>query len=256
MIPKIIHYCWFGEGQMPEKEKKCIETWKKFFPDYEIKKWDETNFDVEETKFSKQAYERKQYAFVSDYARAKILYEQGGLYLDTDVEVVKSFPKVLDGKGFVGFERRHFIGTAVLAAEKGNGIIKELLDYYVQHSFVMDDGLVDNIANVSILTDIMRKHKLELGGERQTVAGFEVFNREYFYPKKLDENEFRVTDETCAIHKCSNSWMSDREKKRGNSKLWINVGRPIFRKGRNVLVKILGKEKARKIEIKTRNKMK
>lgn len=256
MIPKIIHYCWFGEGQMPEKEKKCIETWKKFFPDYEIKKWDETNFDVEETKFSKQAYERKQYAFVSDYARAKILYEQGGLYLDTDVEVVKSFPKVLDGKGFVGFERRHFIGTAVLAAEKENGIIKELLDYYVQHSFVMDDGLVDNIANVSILTDIMRKHKLELGGERQTVAGFEVFNREYFYPKKLDENEFRVTDETCAIHKCSNSWMSDREKKRGNSKLWINVGRPIFRKGRNVLVKILGKEKARKIEIKTRNKMK
>ena len=193
---------------------------------------------------------------MSDYARAKILYEQGGLYLDTDVEVVKSFPKVLDGKGFVGFERRHFIGTAVLAAEKGNGIIKELLDYYVQHSFVMDDGLVDNIANVSILTDIMRKHKLELGGERQTVAGFEVFNREYFYPKKLDKNEFRVTDETCAIHKCSNSWMSDREKKRGNSKLWINVGRPIFRTGRNVLVKILGKEKARKIEIKTRNKMK
>lgn len=256
MIPKIIHYCWFGKGPMPEKEKKCIETWKKFFPDYEIKKWDETNFDVEETKFSKQAYERKQYAFVSDYARAKILYEQGGLYLDTDVEVVKSFPKVLDGKGFVGFERRHFIGTAVLAAEKGNGIIKELLDYYVQHSFVMDDGLVDNIANVSILTDIMRKHKLELGGERQTVAGFEVFNREYFYPKKLDENEFRVTDETCAIHKCSNSWMSEREKKRGNSKLWINVGRPIFRTGRNVLVKILGKEKARKIEIKTRNKMK
>lgn len=256
MIPKIIHYCWFGKGQMPEKEKKCIETWKKFFPDYEIKKWDETNFDVEETKFSKQAYERKQYAFVSDYARAKILYEQGGLYLDTDVEVVKSFPKVLDGKGFVGFERRHFIGTAVLAVEKGNGIIKELLDYYVQHSFVMDDGLVDNIANVSILTDIMRKHKLELGGERQTVAGFEVFNREYFYPKKLDENEFRVTDETCAIHKCSNSWMSDRERKRGNSKLWINVGRPIFRTGRNVLVKILGKEKARKIEIKTRNKMK
>ena len=114
---------------------------------------------------------------------------------------------------------------------------------------------MDNIANVSMLTDIMKNYGLELGGERQTVAGFEVFNREFFFPKKLDEEDFRITNETCAIHKCSNSWMSEREKKRGNSKLWIIVGRPIFRTTRNALVKILGKEKARKIEIKTRNKM-
>ena len=255
MIPKIIHYCWFGEGQIPEKEQKCIETWKKFFSDYEIKRWDESNFDVNGTNYSKQAYEKKKYSFVSDYARAKILFEEGGLYLDTDVEIIKPFPKLVDGNGFMGFERRHFLGTAVLAAEKENEIIGILLDYYEKHEFLTEDGLMDNIANVSMLTDIMKNYGLELGGERQTVAGFEVFNREFFYPKKLDEDEFRIADETCAIHRCSNSWMSEREKKRGNSKLWINVGRPIFRTTRNALVKILGKEKARKIEIKTRNKM-
>ena len=255
MIPKIIHYCWFGNGPIPEKEQKCIETWKKFFPDYEIKRWDESNFDYSSCVFSKQAYEKKKYAFVSDYARAKILFDEGGLYLDTDVEIIKPFPHMLDGNGFMGFERRHFLGTAVIAAEKGNEIIKKLLDYYEQHEFLMKDGSMDNIANVSILTDIMKEYGVELGGTRQTVAGFEIFNREFFYPKKLGENDFRITDETCAIHKCSNSWMSEREKKRGNSKLWINIGRPIFRTGRNALVKILGKERARKIEVKTRNKM-
>ena len=256
MIPKIIHYCWFGEGPMPEKEQKCIETWKKFFPDYRFIKWDENNFDFKSCKFAMQAYDSKKYAFVSDYVRAKVLFKYGGLYLDTDVEVIKPFPKILDGKGFVGFERRHFIGTAVLASKAGSDVMKKLVNYYEQHDFLMEDGSMDNIANVSVLTDILKEYGLELGGERQTVAEFEVFNREYFYPKKLSENDFRITDETCAIHKCSNSWMSEREKKRGNSKLWINVGRPIFRTGRNVLVKVLGKEKARKIEIKTRNKMK
>ena len=162
---------------------------------------------------------------------------------------------MLDGSGFMGFERRHFVGTAVIAAEKNNEVIKKLLDYYEQHNFLMEDGSMDNIANVSVLTDVLREYDLELGGERQTVAGFEIFNREYFYPKKLDENNFRITDETCAIHRCSNSWMSERERKRGNNKLWINVGRPIFRTARNALVKVLGKERARKIEVKTRNKM-
>lgn len=255
MIPKIIHYCWFGNGPMPEKEKKCIESWKKFFPEYKIKRWDETNFDYSSCKFARQAYEKKQYAFVSDYARAKVLFEEGGLYLDTDVEILKPFPEMVDGSGFMGFERRHFIGTAVIAAEKNNQVIKKLLEYYEQHEFLMKDGSMDNIANVSVLTDVLREYDLQLGGERQTVAGFEIFNREFFYPKKLDEDKFRITDETCAIHRCSNSWMSERERKRGNSKLWINVGRPIFRTARNALVKVLGKERARKIEVKTRNKM-
>ena len=191
MIPKVIHYCWFGKGQMPEKEQKCIESWKKFFPDFEIKKWDESNFDYSLCKFSRQAYDKEKYAFVSDYARAKILYEEGGLYLDTDVEIIKDFPrgamklfseaKNKRGiKNFMGFERRHFIGTAVMAVEKNDKIIKKLLDYYESHDFLNKSGEIDNIANVSILTDIMREYGLVLGGNKQIVEGFAIFNREFY----------------------------------------------------------------------------
>lgn len=255
MIPKIIHYCWFGNNPIPKKEQKCIESWKKFFPDFEIKKWDESNFDYSSCKFSRQAYESRNFAFVSDYARAKILYEEGGLYFDTDVEIIKSFSEMIKGNGFMGFERRHFLGTAVIASEKKNPLIKKLLDYYQTNDFITKDGFVDNIANVSILTDIFREQGLTLGGKRQTVSGFEIFDREVFYPKKINEDEFRISEETLAVHKCSNSWMTDREKKRGSNSFWINVCRPVLRKARNTFQKTLGKEKTRKIEIKTRNRL-
>jgi len=256
-IPKIIHYCWFGKGPMPEKEQKCVETWKQFFPDYELKLWNEENFDYESCLFSRQAYESKKYAFVSDYARAKILYEYGGLYMDTDVKVLKSFSDLLEkDEGIVGFERKAFVGTAVIACQPQESCIKELLAYYETHNFVQKDGSFDNIANVSILTDIMKEKGLVLGGERQTIPGYEVYNREWFYPKKLNESEFNITDETVAIHMCSNSWMTERERKRGNNKIWIEVIRPVLRSCRSLGIKIVGKERIRQMEIKLRNKLK
>lgn len=256
MIPKIIHYCWFGQGAIPKREQNCIDTWQKFFPDYEIKRWDESNFDYASCKFAKQAYDEKKYAFVSDYARAKVLYEYGGLYMDTDVEILKEFPRIEAPNGYMGFERRHFVGTAVMASIPKNEIIKELLDYYNEHEYVQADGSFDNIANVSILTDILVERGLKMGGEKQAVAGFEIFNREYFYPKKLSEDEFRIEDESCAIHRCSNSWMTERERKRGNSKVWIQFARPILRKLRRAEKRVAGKEKTRQTEIKLRNKIK
>lgn len=255
MVPKVIHYCWFGKTEMPEREKTCIESWKTFFPEYEIKLWNEDNFDYQACEFAKQAYEKEKFAFVSDYARAKILYEHGGIYLDTDVKIIKKFPEVATEKGFMGFERRAFIGTAVLASEAQNDNMKKMLEYYENHDFVQKDGSLDNIANVSILTDIMKTKGLILGGTRQKVDGFEIFNREVFYPKKISDNEFQITEETVAIHMCSNSWMSERERKRGKNKLWINIARPILQQLRKLGIKILGKEKIRKIEIKLRNKL-
>lgn len=255
-IPKIIHYCWFGGNEIPLKEKSCIQTWKVFFPDYQFKLWTEENFDYTSCAFSKQAYDNEKYAFVSDYARAKILYEYGGIYLDTDVKVLKEFPVSESSDGFMGFERRAFLGTAILACAPKTDVMKELLLYYEQHNFVQPDGTFDNIANVSILTDIMKEKGLVLGGERQKVSGFDIFNREVFYPKKLGETEFRVTEETSAIHMCSNSWLSDRERKRGNNKIWIEVIRPILRALRSLGIKIIGKERIRSLEIKLRNKMK
>lgn len=254
-VPKIIHYCWFGEKEMPEKEARCVETWKEHFPDYEIKLWTEENFDYKSCDFAREAYEHKKYAFVSDYARAKLLYEYGGLYMDTDVKVLKTFPKTHAENGFMGFERRAFLGTAVMASVPKNDNIKALLDYYEKHHFIQKDGSFDNIANVSIITDIMKEKGLVLGGERQMVDGFEIFNREVFYPKKLSETEFRVTEETSAIHMCTNSWLSERERRRGNNKVWIKVVRPALRGFRNLGIKVAGKEKIRKIEIKLRNKL-
>ena len=254
-VPKVIHYCWFGKGEMPDKEKECIETWKKIFPDYQIKCWNEDNFDYSGCTFSRQAYEQKQYAFVSDYARAKILYEHGGIYLDTDVKVIKKFPETTGQNGFMAFERRAFLGTAVLGSVPKSPQMKELLDYYEKHSFMGKSGKIDNIANVSILTDIMKKYGLIPGGEKQNVAGFDIFNREVFFPKKLDNNSFKITEETCAIHMCTNSWLTEREKKRGNNKLWINVARPILQRSKSIATKILGKERTRKLEISIRNRL-
>lgn len=254
-IPRVIHYCWFGRGEIPEKEKKCIETWKQFFADYEFKLWNEDNFDVGACNFSKQAYENKKYAFVSDYARAKILYEHGGTYLDTDVKILKEFPESNAVNGYMGFERKAFLGTAVLACLPHNENIRALLNYYEKHDFVQKDGSFDNIANVSILTDIMKEKGLVLGGQQQQVDGFDIFNREIFYPKKLSDTEFRVTEDTCAIHMCSNSWLSERERKRGNNKIWIEIIRPTLRAFRSFGIKIIGKERIRKLEIKIRNKL-
>ncbi len=254
-IPKIIHYCWFGGNNMPKKEKDCVNTWKKFFPEYEFKLWNENNFDYQGCNFAKQAYENKKFAFVSDYARAKVLYEYGGIYLDTDVKILKPFPKSDAPNGYMGFERKAFLGTAVLASVPKNDRIKELMEYYENHDFIQKDGSYDNIANVSILTDIMKENNLVLGGEKQQADGFDIFNREVFYPKKLSKTEFRVTDETCSIHMCTNSWMSEREKRRGNNKFWIEIVRPTLRGLRSLGIKIIGKEKIRKLEIKLRNKL-
>lgn len=254
-IPKIIHYCWFGKKEMPPKEKECVAGWKKFYPDYEFKIWNDDNFDYNKCIYARQAYERGYYAFVSDYARAKVLHEYGGIYLDTDVKIIKKLPDV-QGKGFLGFERKKFIGTAVMAAEPESELIAELLNYYEQHEFVQKKGYIDNIANVSILTDIFKKRGLIADGRKQKINGFEVFSREFFYPKKLNDDTFETTGETCVIHMCSNSWMTEREKKRGNNKIWIDVLRPALIKIRGCLRKLLGDETVRKIEIIVRNKMK
>lgn len=254
-VPKVIHYCWFGRKEMPDREKACIETWKRFFPDYEFQLWNEDNFDYSQCAFANQAYEMKQYAFVSDYARAKILYEYGGMYLDTDVKILKRFPDITAQNGFMGFERRAFLGTAVIASKPQNENIRKLMKYYETHDFLQKDGTFENIANVSILTDIMKEKGLRLGGEKQQIDGFDVFNREIFYPKKLEENVFKITEETCAIHMCSNSWLSERERKRGNNKIWIEVIRPVLRRCRSLGIGIIGKERVRKLEIKLRNKL-
>ena len=254
-IPKIIHYCWFGKKEMEEEQKQCILSWKKFLPNYEIKEWNESNFDIEQCQFAREAYEQGKYAFVSDYARAKILYEEGGIYLDTDMKVLREIPTFIIQNQFLGFERKAFVGTAIMGMNAGNEMMKAMVEHYEQHSFVQSDGTTDQIANVSLLTDFLKQRGLVLGGERQSVAGIEIYPREWFYPKKLGEGKFRFTEDTVAVHLCKNSWMSTREKKRGNSFVWTQIIRPLLRGGRRVGIAIVGKERIRKLEIKIRDRL-
>ncbi len=256
-IPKIIHYCWFGPKDIPELELKCIESWHKYLPDYKLMFWNEKTFDINESSFVKEAYETKHYAFVSDYVRTKVLCEYGGIYLDTDVEILQSFDVLIKKEiCFLGFETRAKVGTAVMGFTPEHDVLKKFLKYYRDNTFKNKNGDVNTIANVTILTDILSKKGLITDGTTQTIDDIDVFQRELFYPKKISKNEFRVSSETVAIHKCSNSWMTDRERVRGGNKLWINIMRPLLRSSRKIGLNILGAERIRKIEIKLRNFLK
>ncbi len=257
MIPKLLHYCWFGENEIPAKEQKCIASWKKILPDFEIKLWNEKTFDVNICKYCSEAYKTKNYAFVSDYVRAYVLYKYGGIYLDTDVELFEGFRELFleETKGFVGFERKSFIGTAVIAALPGNNTIQSLLEYYNSRSFLDKSGRSNIIANTSILTDILVKKGLVLGGQQQNLDGLKIFDRESFYPKKLEDGSFKITDKTLAVHRFSNSWLTDKERRRGTNKVWINFCRPVLKEARKFLLKICGKDRTEQFEIKLRNIM-
>jgi len=248
-IPKIIHYCWFGSNTMPQNERKCIELWSMYFPDYEKMLWNEETFDVNAYSFTKEAYASKKYAFVSDFVRVKVLFEYGGLYLDTDVEVLKNFEYLFEDYQLIcGFETSRQVGTAVIACVRNNSLINQLYNFYQTHHFKTKYG--DNIAaNVTFLTNILQSKGLKLGGEQQILEDILVTNRNLFYPKKKSEYNFRITEQTVAIHRCSNSWMTVRQKRRGKSWLWRKIIRPIFSNGKKDINKIFGKDFTLNLEI-------
>lgn len=257
MLPKIIHYCWVGPNPIPEKELECIRSWKKYLSEYELMFWDEDTFDVNTNVFATQAYESGNYAFVSDYVRTKVLYEYGGIYLDTDVEILGNLDKILINENcFLGFENRAKLGTAVMGFTPKHPVLEKFMDFYQKNDFKDDNGDVNTIANVTILTDILSKLGLVTDGTSQKVKDIDIYPREYFYPKKISDNEFRVTEQTIAIHKCSNSWMTDRERKRGKNLIWVNVMRPLLRSIRELGLNVIGTERIQKIEIKIRNILK
>lgn len=256
-IPKIIHYCWFGPKPIPELELKCIASWKLFFPDYTFMFWNEKTFDVNQYLFAKEAYEKNYYAFVSDFVRAFALNEYGGLYFDTDLEVLSNFEELLVGKKVVlGFENKSFIGTAMMATIPNHYIFNDFVEYYKNISFVNVKGDVQIIANPSILADILKKSDIKLNGEEQYVDGIQVYRREHFFPKKLGEGKFNLANETSTIHHFEGSWLTARQKRRGTNIFWIEVCRPFLRNCKSFLLKIIGQEKTKEIENKIRNWLK
>lgn len=217
MIPKKIHYCWFGRNPLPESALKCIASWKKFFPGYEIIEWNEDNFDVNCIPYTAQAYASKKYAFVSDYARFKILYEHGGLYFDTDVEVIKSFDDILARGPFMGFEvnpnpARAFGAVAAglgIGAEKGMELYKSVLDYYSKLSFLLPDGSYNTTdAVVNITTRELIKVGLKDLPGIQSVAGITIYPVDYFNPLDDATGRLTKTDNTRSIHWFTKTWLN------------------------------------------------
>ena len=213
MIPKIIHYCWFGRNPLPESAQKCIASWKKYLPDYEIKEWNEDNFDVNIIPYTKEAYEAKKYAFVSDYARFWILYKYGGLYFDMDVEVIKPLDDII--------ERGPFMGIEVAAKEGGYpkvapglglgvnpslGLFKELLEEYATLRFINEDGTQNQKTIVAYNTEVLLKHGMKPTNELQEVDGVWIYPAEYFNPLDSLTGKLKLTENTRSIHWYMNSW--------------------------------------------------
>lgn len=212
-IPKIIHYCWFGGKPKPKLAEKCIASWKRFCPDYRILEWSESNFDVSTApRYVRQAYEAGRWAFVTDYVRLKALTEMGGIYMDTDVELVKPLTPFLEQEGFAGFETDSSVQTGLLACRAGFPLFQEFLRHYDSASFFKADGTHDVTTNVSVLTNLCRKHGLAPNGRFQVVDGFAVYPKAVFCPVDFDTEILHRTKKTVAIHWFASSWKTEEER--------------------------------------------
>lgn len=212
MIPKIIHYCWFGGNPLPESAVKCIDSWKKYCPDYAIVEWNEDNFDISSLDYTREAYQAKKWAFITDYVRLYALATVGGVYMDTDVEVLKNIDIFLEEFGFSGFERVDAVPTGIMAAEKGNLFILQLMEEYNSLHFIREDGTNDLTTNIVRITDAATKRGLKLNNKKQTVCDFTFYPKEFFCPKNSRTMEIKLTDNTYTIHHFQGSWDTDRKK--------------------------------------------
>lgn len=209
MIPKILHACWFGGKPIPEEAQKYIDTWKKYNPEYEIKIWNEQTFDITSNQYAYEAYQSKKFAFVTDYVRLKVLYDLGGIYMDTDVEVLKPLDDLLQYPAFSGFEGPNRIHTGTMGAEKHNKWIKLLLDYYDNKHFILEDGSLDLTTNVKTITDItVANYPIILNNTMQIFADFVMLPFDYLCAKDLVDGVVKKTKNTYTVHHFAGSWTS------------------------------------------------
>lgn len=243
MIPKILHLCWLSGDPYPEKIAKCIKSWGDFLPDYEIIIWDTKRFDLNSSIWVKQAFESKKYAFAADYIRFYALYHMGGIYMDSDVEVLRSYDDLLDLPYFIGAEKSQYPEAAVIGAEKGCDWVKMCLDYYENRSFVKEDGSLDILAAPWIMVEQISKLKpvrvlsvkdslniRSLDMQKEVL----VLHDSWFSPKAFDSREIELTANTYAIHHFQNSWFSSKA-------FW-------YYRCRAYLVRLIGYQRVRSLE--------
>lgn len=229
MIPKVIHYCWFGRNPLPESAVKCIESWRKFMPDYEIKEWNEDNFDVNIIPYTAEAYSVGKYAFVSDYARFWVLYHYGGVYFDTDVEVIKPMDDIIEKGPYMGVEvmckvvPEDLVGYPMVnpglgvGAPAGMDFYKKVLDFYVSLRFLREDGSIITGTVVSHTTRLLVNNGLRKTPELQQIAGIWIFPEDYFNPFDDITGRLNKTENTRSIHWYARTWQ-----KQNPYKLWLS----------------------------------
>ena len=208
-IPKVIHYCWFGGAPFPELVKKCMKSWEKYCPDYKIVCWNEENFDVNSNRYVKEAYEAKKWAFVSDYVRLYVVYENGGVYLDTDVELLKPLDSLIEKEGYMGYEKDGNISTGLgFACEKGNPLVKALLDDYRDIPFKLSEDKYDITPCPVRNTKRIESLGMDIKNKNSVFMGIRFLPEEYLCPMDYYTGRKNITKNTYSIHRYSASWTS------------------------------------------------
>lgn len=237
MIPKIIHYCWFGRNPLTDLAQKCIASWKRYLPEYKIMEWNEDSFDITENQYVLEAYNSKKWAFVTDYVRLKALVEYGGVYMDTDVEVIKPLESFLVHQAFSGFEDADSVPTGIMACEKGYQFFADLLRTYDNRHFILEDKSMDITTNTTYITNFCLSRGLKLNNQLQIIDGFALYPNDYFCPKDPDTNQIHITENTHTIHHFAGSWSTPwyRFKKRLQTKLGSELTNRIIRIKRKII---------------------
>lgn len=221
-IPRVIHYCWFGRGEKPKKIVMCMKSRQRHLGDYQFMEWNEDNFNINCNLYVKQAYEARKYAFVSDYVRLFALYHHGGIYMDTDVEVIKPLDRFLHHDAFSGFEDEVYLQSSTMGAVKGHPWLKELMNHYHNRSFVLSDGTLDTTTNTAIMTNNCGKYGLQLNGSYQALSNNVTFYpRTFFSPYDYVNGGNYMTDESYTIQNFAKSWLPAHVRLRGEIKKLI-----------------------------------
>ena len=204
MIPKTIHYCWFGKGKKPVKARKCIASWYKLCPDYKIVEWNESNFDINMSEYTKFCYENKKYAYLSDYVRLWAVYNYGGIYLDTDVEIIKALDELLEDEAYFGFENDSYVASGLgFGAKKGNKVLAAMIAEY-------DLSARKATGCPRLNTDALLKLGLELNGQEQVICGARIYPQDYFNPYDELTGRLKKTKNTYSIHWFTGSAMDKK----------------------------------------------
>lgn len=234
MIPKRIHYCWFGGNELGEIEQKCIQSWRKYLPGWEIIEWNENNYDINKAPYTKEAYTQKKWAFVSDVVRLEILYKHGGLYFDTDVELIKPIDDIIEKGDFMGIESydngKIFVNPGlIMGMEPGNPVVKDILETYKDNHFFRGEHNSSKCTIVERTTKILKdKYRMKNENCLQKLREINIYPCFYFCPMNYQTGEMNITEDTHSIHWYSSSWLTEKQKKRMEVTRRINNSIPSF----------------------------